>query len=306
TTDVFNAQKGALKGLFSVSSVKQVRFSQGNLQYSTSGSHLCADGTTQVGTWRFADNQYDYVGSRSQYGQYNNDAKGNVAENDNAYIGSNYEGWIDLLGWGTSGYHDERDVNCANYYPYSNSMIATDVETNKYGYGPSFNLADKNLTASNAYYDWGVYNAISNGGNEVGAWRTLTADEWNYLCNGRPDASSKWGYATVNGVKGVVVLPDKWILPHSCTFAPGKTNMWATNSYTQSQWEDMEALGALFLPAAGLRYESMSVNVGNHASYWSSSAFSGSDAYGVDFSNVSNFSYNTYRFNGLSVRLVSE
>ncbi|MBQ0016684.1 MAG: hypothetical protein KBT04_06840, partial [Bacteroidales bacterium] len=43
---VSNGENGALPGLFSVAPGKKVRFSQGNLQYTTVGSHACADGTT--------------------------------------------------------------------------------------------------------------------------------------------------------------------------------------------------------------------------------------------------------------------
>ena len=66
------ATSGILNGTFSVSSTKQVYFSQGNLQYQAS-----------TGIWRFAANQYDIIG------------------NDNANISSSYAGWIDLFGWGT-------------------------------------------------------------------------------------------------------------------------------------------------------------------------------------------------------------
>jgi len=58
--------------LYSVSGTKQVYFSQGNLQYQAS-----------TGTWRFAENQWDYIGS------------------NNSNISSTYSGWIDLFGWGT-------------------------------------------------------------------------------------------------------------------------------------------------------------------------------------------------------------
>ena len=47
-----NVPTGAINGLFSVSENSQVYFSQGNLQYQAS-TH----------TWRFAENQWDYVGN---------------------------------------------------------------------------------------------------------------------------------------------------------------------------------------------------------------------------------------------------
>ena len=59
---------------FLVSATKQVRFSQGNLQYQAS-----------TNTWRFAETQYSIVG------------------NANENISSSYSGWIDLFGRGTSG-----------------------------------------------------------------------------------------------------------------------------------------------------------------------------------------------------------
>ncbi len=63
---------GALKGKFSVSADKQIRFSQGNLQYRASDQ-----------LWRFAESQLDFLG------------KGN--EN----ISDTNDGFIDLFGWGT-------------------------------------------------------------------------------------------------------------------------------------------------------------------------------------------------------------
>ena len=62
--------------VFSVSDDKFVSFSKGNLQYQASSS-----------TWRFADNQWDYVG--------NND--------NNNTMSATSENWIDLFGWGTWG-----------------------------------------------------------------------------------------------------------------------------------------------------------------------------------------------------------
>ena len=64
---------GALSGRFTINaSGEKVLFSQGNLQYQAS-----------TNTWRFATNQYDYIGSA------------------NANISDSYTGWIDLFGWGT-------------------------------------------------------------------------------------------------------------------------------------------------------------------------------------------------------------
>ncbi len=77
---------GILPGRFSVSETQQVQFSQGNLQYQAS-----------TNTWRFAENQWDYIGE------------------GNTNISPTYSGWIDLFGWGTG----ENPTNfSANEYDY--------------------------------------------------------------------------------------------------------------------------------------------------------------------------------------------
>lgn len=73
------------KGAFSVSPNKLVYFSKGNLQYQAS-----------TNTWRFAENQWDYVGDATEGNVYMDDVKCN-----NSYISQTYNGWIDLFGWGT-------------------------------------------------------------------------------------------------------------------------------------------------------------------------------------------------------------
>lgn len=84
--------EGALSGVFSVSDTKEVRFSQGNLQYQAS-----------TDTWRFAEHQYDIVGIGYRLTDEGQDCYvgGTVSNSDNKLIFSAYGGWIDLFGWGT-------------------------------------------------------------------------------------------------------------------------------------------------------------------------------------------------------------
>ncbi|MBQ0016895.1 MAG: hypothetical protein KBT04_07930, partial [Bacteroidales bacterium] len=263
---VTKGDNGALSGLFSVSSTKKVHFAAGNLQYTTTGTHACKDGTTKPGTWCFAANQYDYIGC------------------GNENISSSYTGYIDLFGWGTSGY--------SGCNPYLKSTTSSD-------YGPSGYIAGTN-------YDWGVYNAISNGGNVTGKWRTLTFDEWRYLLNIRANAVSKRGHATVNGVHGVVLLPDSWEMPTGCTFTSGNGSGWTTNNYTTTQWAAMEGAGALFLPAAGYRRSTTVCDVGSIGDYWSSTAGGSDNAYYLYSGSSGLYTHHDYRYDGLSVRLVCE
>ena len=219
---------GVLPGAFSVSVTQQVHFSQGNLQYQAS-----------TATWRFAEHQYDYVGSA------------------NSNMSSTYSGWIDLFGWGTSGWNS----GAVCYQPWSTSTTASDY----YPGGSS----TSDLTGTYAEADWAWHNVISNGGNAAHLWRTLTQSEWYYILYTRTNAASKRGTGNINGVGGLIILPDNWTLPSGCSFTSGLASSngdWTRNSYTFAQWTQMEAAGAVFLPAAD--YDKIPVGGG---SYWSTS-----------------------------------
>lgn len=100
------------------------------------------------------------------------------------------------------------------------------------------------------FVDWGA-NAISNGGNCANSWRTLTGAEWNYIYHSRINATSKYGTGNVDGHSGMILLPDNFNLPSGCSFNPGMAtspNDWTRNSYTNTQWQEMESAGAVFIP----------------------------------------------------------
>lgn len=234
-----------------------------------------------TGTWRFAEHQYDYVG---------NDTYGNVYENgekcSNTYIFTSasfgLRSWIDLFGWGTGNNPTRYDDGWVN--PYDD------------------------------YSEWGN-NAISNGGNQPNCWRTLTWLEWDYLTNWRTNAWFKHGIGTVNGVHGLILLPDSWTLPSGCTFNRGGSS-WTHNEYTLAQWQAMEAAGALFLPASGSRDYDEDVISG-----YPNAAFSGVDQTGYYWTSTGQWAGNSvvYVFSessltgitctrayGMAVRLVKD
>ena len=217
-------------------------------------------------TWRFAEHQYDIIGD----------------ENSNS--SSTYSGWIDLFGLGTSGYNGKN--------PYMTSIIHSD-----YGDG-SNDIAGTD-------YDWGVYNKISNGGNQAGMWRTLTYNEWYYLRYDRTDAGALYGTATVNGVNGCIFLPDNWTTPTGVTFKCG-ANGYSANTYSASDWSKMEANGAVFLPAAGSRYVTDVDDVGSYGYYWSSSANDDDNAGYLYFLGSYVEASSLSRNYGISVRLVQD
>ncbi len=272
--------EGALPGLFSVSEGRQVHFSQGNLQYQASSN-----------TWRFAEHQWDYVGTQTP--SIGGDYGGTVSGSDNRNISSTYSGWIDLFGWGTSGWNS----GAVCYQPWS-----TSTSTSDYYPGGSYT---NSLTGAYTEADWAC-NAISNGGNAAHQWRTLTSAEWNHLLNTRTDARTKRSTGNINGVRGFIILPDSWTLPSGCLFTYGMTD-WSQNSYTLVQWAQMEAAGAVFLPAAGYRYGTDVYNVGHYGYYWSSTPFNDYFVYDMYF-YINNFyaTNGSSRDKGFSVRPVQD
>jgi hypothetical protein len=272
--------KGALNGVFSVNENQQVYFSQGNMQYQASTS-----------TWRFAENQWDFVGGVDYQGiQY-----GNVSGSSNNNISATYSGWIDLFGWGTSGYN--HGAIC--YQPWSISETNSDY----YAYGSILN----NLYDQTGQADWG-YNSISNGGNQENLWRTLTEEEWRHIVFQRNTPSGiRYAKAMVNDVNGLILLPDDW---EESIFILSNTNQndadFSSNIISASQWMNMELNGAVFLPNAGGRTGTMLGAVSSYGRYWSSSI---NDYYkrpcelSIDYL-VQISAYYGYRYNGNSVRLI--
>lgn len=171
---------------------------------------------------------------------------------DNVNISSTNNGWIDLFGYGTS-----RDP----YPPYT-------FEKNDNSY-PHMSLQNVNG------YDWGI-NAISNGGNMVSIWRTLSIEEWKYLFKTRTNATNLVSTATIAGkYNGTVILPDNWTTPTGCTFDIPNESKPFINKYTYAQWSKMENAGAVFLPACGNREEKQVSfsDLQQLGTYWTSTAY---------------------------------
>ena len=235
---------GLLEGVFSTSENTQIRFSQGNLQYI---------GSASTPYWKFADNQWDYFGSAQ------NGTSSNVDR--------------DLFGFAASGY----DHGAVGYQPWSTSTS----NDSYYAYGSwEYNLYDQTGQA-----DWG-YNAIINGGNQENLWRTPTKDEWVYIFNNRTTISGiRYARAVVNNVNGVILLPDNW---NASIFTLNNVNMssssYSSNDIGATDWMNIfEPAGAVFLPAAGYRNGSSAGGVNENGDYWSSSVYSSSSAYIVNF-----------------------
>lgn len=198
---------------------------------------------------------------------------------DNANISSTYNGWIDLFGWGTG----DNPINSStvSYAPYD------------------------------TFVDWGV-NKIGN--YSPNTWRTLTINEWAYLRWERPNYDKLIGVAEVNGVNGLILLPDNWTCPSGVTFKSGFHDYYGREYYAEyqtfssSEWAKLESSGAVFFPAAGYRIGSNVDDVRYEGYYWSATEsrdLCDGAGYLFFYSDVA-WILNDYRHNGNSVRLVQD
>ena len=214
--------EGAINGIFSVSPTEKVYFSKGNLQYQAS-----------TGIWRFAERQYDIIGE------------------SNKYISSNYNGWIDLFGWGTGDDPTKK----------TEWFIGRRYER---------------------FVDWGN-NPINGGGETAGQWRTLGIEEWRYILMSRETMSgARCVLAKVNNVNGMILLPDNWEkrlfpLKYDWNEKGGFLDddndcmSFRTNCINKLDWKNiLEVNGCVFLPASGSRSGDDSTgSAGESGSYWS-------------------------------------
>ncbi len=260
--------QGTINGKFSVNATgDQVYFSKGNLQYI---------GSAATPYWKFAEHQWDYLGTTTNQNSQNQ----NVDR--------------DLFCWGTSGY--DHGANC--YQPWNTSTTDSDY----YAYGnESYNLNDQTGQA-----DWG-YNAISNGGNTENQWFTLSHEEWKYVFETRTTTSGiRYAKGKVNDVSGVILLPDDWDASYYTLSNTNSGNAsYSSNTIGETEWATLEQHGAVFLPAAGYRYGTSVSSVGSNGYYWSASYGSSNDALGVYFGDSDLITDGIgSRCGGLSVRLV--
>ncbi len=231
------------------------------------GNLQCSGLTTNDTTWSFAEYQTEMLGT------------------DNV-SGSALADKIDLFGWsGSTG-------------------------SAKWGISTSTDNADY----SGDFVDWGQ-NTI--GTNASNTYRTLTYDEWNYLLNTRTDAANKKGVACIQiseteYANGLILLPDSWTCPEDITFKPGFSGTSSVQAYadyqtfTLSDWQKLEAAGAVFLPASGYRGGSDVYSVQNFGYYWSAAPYGTDFAYAFYFSSGTTDSGYSYRCRGRAVRLVQD
>lgn len=234
--------------------------------------------TQSTNIWSFASTQYEMLGADNV-----TDGNGYFDSQDGDYKeGTALADKMDLFGWSTA----------STYFGVSTSENDDDY------YG--------------SFVDWGT-NQI--GTDAPNTWRTLTYDEWNYLLNTRSYASSLCGVAQVNGVNGLVFLPDNWTCPTGITFKSGFHSNHSVEAYgqyqtfTADQWSKIEGAGAIFLPVTGSRNAS-TVSGTNYSYYWSASENESNSEGGCCcfsfYSEEANAICGYSRLYGMSVRLVKD
>lgn len=140
--------------------------------------------------------------------------------------------WIDLFGWATALHPSEHSDDISEY---------------------------------SDFIDWGIHTI---GDFVPNTWRTMTADEWDYLFHGRYRAEELYAAGRVNNAYGIIILPDNFELPKNFAFKPGVEG-WEDNKYNMKQWLVLEQMGAIFLPVGGHRNGISIYHAFENGFYWS-------------------------------------
>ncbi len=201
-----------------------------------------------------------------------------------------------------------------NYVSKADNESVSDTFTgwiDLFGWGTGLQPTQTDAVLS-SFVDWGS-NAISNGGNQPNLWRTLTIDEWDFIINQRPKAFQLRGQASVGGYLCYVLLPDNWTGGRI-----GRYYDYERPVYTAAEWADLEAAGAVCIPASGWRAGTIQWGQTGYFYYWSSTEKDAGSACDVEIKRLRDSGYDSeyyiyentgHSFDksyGLSVRLVQD
>ena len=198
--------------------------------------------------------QIQFTNGNLQYNPKNN--LWQLAENQwdtigagNAKINEPKSGdWIDLFGWGTG------DAP-AKYSTY-NADYAT-------------------------FTDWGPFAAEQIAKDST--WYTLDGAEWDYILTTRANANQLRGRIVVNGIRGLILLPDDWDLAAK----PINSSNVFTDSISAEEWVEWENAGAVFLPCTGMRDGTTVQFTATDGNYWTSSVNSSGKPIELSFNSSS-------------------
>jgi hypothetical protein len=261
---------GAINGVFSVSDTSQVYFSKGNLQYLPS-----------VKTWRFAENQYDFIGKDNKKAER-----------------------VDLFGWNTAKNPMNRSKNSEDYpkkfvdwghNPIANGGKEPDI-WRTLNYKEWEYLFEKRKTESGMRFVIAKVNATPG--------VIIFPDNWKKDLYDLKDVNNPESNSHTYQPSGDKIKVSNYYM--------------SSNNISLSEWKRVfEANGAVFLPAAGYDGINVKVSAAEVGMYWTSpdsdfyeyvdkpDRFTAANKYRVDALLLFiNSCYGIYPENRLSVRLV--
>ena len=164
------------------------------------------------------------------------------------------------------GSGEDGDCGTVTLHPINGLFSVSSIKQVRFSRG---NLLSDGSFAVNQY-TYGDYFSASNSYNGPAGWDALTTDEWNYLYQ-----HSTFGFATVNGIHGLIILPNNYTGSSITAYNPqdGSRILWNDNTYLGDAWTAMENNGVVFLPAAGyLNFIGRPIGQGDEGCYLSSSS----------------------------------
>lgn len=181
------------------------------------------------------------------------------------------------------------------YIGYDNDKIDPSYNgwIDLFGWGTGDDPTNESIEESDypSFHDWGE--------GMQGGWRTIEHAEWEYILESRANAASLMGKGSIDGNVGLILLPDNF---------QGSINSslqsWNDNYLSVQQWKELERNGAIFLPAAGMRYGAQVMGPDEYAYYWTSTPASTEAAESLCFDYQLCDFYPVSRPIGQSVRLV--
>ncbi len=147
-------------------------------------------------------------------------------------------------------------------------------------------------------------------------YKTLTYAQWRYvlgldgIARGGTSVSASghfYAKAVVNGINGLILLPDNWSDSYyTLSYYNTTTSAFTGNTITSDQWATLESKGCVFLPMAGTSNGYSVSNAATVSRYWSCTVRDDSNAFylGFNSSRVSMTDLEGNKTNGRSVRLV--
>lgn len=241
---------------FSVSETSRVVFSTGNLQYQASTK-----------TWRFAEHQYDHIGSA------------------NSNVSTSYDGWIDLFGWGTG---DKPTKVSKDYFDYSDF---DDWGKNKIAGSKKHTWR----TLTSEEWDYLLHKRL--GANMLAG--IVKVESFTGLLI-LPD---KYWVCIDSVSQGIIIDGVRF---NTGVFDKNVNVQARRQVFTMTEWLVLESAGAVFLPETNYRMGNNVYYKQDYGAYWTSTTSRANSADYLYFYSDKAYLGDNLRIGGFCVRLVKD